>query len=282
MSKFSILILFALLLLNSCRNRGLNNSDTALARVYDAYLYASDLQGLVPADATSADSLAICRSYIDNWIKNQLLLYQAEKNLTDEQKDFSRELEDYRTSLIVYKYESELIAQSLDTVVTDGEIEKYYRSNKDNFKLRNDIVQVVFVKVKSNSPYRKRIETLVKSDRQEDRDSLEFYCIRYAEDYEIADEKWIYLNDLLARVPLKIDNPGNYLKQHKYIRQKVDNDDYFVHFLDFRLSGDNSPLVLERSNIKSIILNMRKKLLIRNMTRELFNRAMQNNDFEYY
>jgi hypothetical protein len=282
LSKFSILILFALLLLNSCRNRGLNNSDTALARVYDAYLYASDLQGLVPADATSADSLAICRSYIDNWIKNQLLLYQAEKNLTDEQKDFSRELEDYRTSLIVYKYESELIAQSLDTVVTDGEIEKYYRSNKDNFKLRNDIVQVVFVKVKSNSPYRKRIETLVKSDRQEDRDSLEFYCIRYAEDYEIADEKWIYLNDLLARVPLKIDNPGNYLKQHKYIRQKVDNDDYFVHFLDFRLSGDNSPLVLERSNIKSIILNMRKKLLIRNMTRELFNRAMQNNDFEYY
>ncbi len=282
MSKFSILILFALLLLNSCRNRGLNNSDTALARVYDAYLYASDLQGLVPADATSADSLAICRSYIDNWIKNQLLLYQAEKNLTDEQKDFSRELEDYRTSLIVYKYESELIAQSLDTVVTDGEIEKYYRSNKDNFKLRNDIVQVVFVKVKSNSPYRKRIETLVKSERQEDRDSLEFYCIRYAEDYEIADEKWIYLNDLLARVPLKIDNPGNYLKQHKYIRQKVDNDDYFVHFLDFRLSGDNSPLVLERSNIKSIILNMRKKLLIRNMTRELFNRAMQNNDFEYY
>jgi len=282
LSKFSILILFALLLLNSCRNRGLNNSDTALARVYDAYLYASDLQGLVPADATSADSLAICRSYIDNWIKNQLLLYQAEKNLTDEQKDFSRELEDYRTSLIVYKYESELIAQSLDTVVTDGEIEKYYRSNKDNFKLRNDIVQVVFVKVKSNSPYRKRIETLVKSERQEDRDSLEFYCIRYAEDYEIADEKWIYLNDLLARVPLKIDNPGNYLKQHKYIRQKVDNDDYFVHFLDFRLSGDNSPLVLERSNIKSIILNMRKKLLIRNMTRELFNRAMQNNDFEYY
>jgi hypothetical protein len=166
--------------------------------------------------------------------------------------------------------------------VSDDEIENYYKRNEANFKLRDDIVQVVFVKVKSNSPYRKRIEDLVKSDRQEDRDSLEFYCIRYAEDYEIADEKWIFMNDLLARVPLKVDDPGKYLKQHKYVRHKVGRDYYFIHFLNFRLSGDNSPLALERDNIRSIILNMRKKMLIRNMTRELFNRAMQNNDFEYY
>lgn len=282
MNKFIVSLLFISFIVTACKNGGFNNSDTALARVYDSYLYASDLKGLVPENATRADSVAICRNYIDNWIKDQLLVYQAEKNLTDEQKDFSRQLEDYRNSLIIYKYESELIRQSLDTTVPDNEIENYYLNNSENFRLHNDIVRVVFARVKKDSPKRKQIEQLVRSDRQEDLDSLEYYCMRYAVDYTIADENWMFLKDLLQRIPLKIDDPGVYLKNHKVVGIRDGNDYCFVHFLDYKLTGDVSPLVLERENIRSLIINMRKKLLIRSMTQEIFDRALQNNDFEYY
>lgn len=282
MNKSIISFLFLLLILGSCKNAGFNNSDTELARVYDSYLYVSDLDGLVPVGAGTSDSLAICRNYIDNWVKNQLLLSQAEKNLIDEQKDFSRQLSDYRNSLVIYKYESELIRQSLDTVISEEEIENYYQVNQQNFRLNNNIVQVVFAQVSSESPKRVRIKSLVKSDLQEDRDSLEFYCLRYAEDYQIVDEGWIIFDELLMRVPIKVVNPETWLNKNKFIELKADDYYYYINFIDFKLGESVSPLALQRNNIKSIIINMRKKMLIRAMKDEIFEQAMKNNDFEYF
>ena len=282
MNRFTFLFLLFIILVSSCRNTGFNNSDTVLARAYDTYLYSSDLDGLVPAGLTVSDSLSICRNYIDNWVKNQLLLYQAEKNLTDEQKDFSHQLEDYRNSLIIYEYESELIRQSNDTLVTDEEIENYYRANQQNFKLNDIIVRVVFARVQGKSPKRERIKDLVNSELQEDRDSLEFYCLRYAEDYEIIDENWAVFDEFLMRVPLEVVNPETYLNNNKFVRLQVEDDYFYVNFLEFRLSESISPLALERNNIKSIIFNMRKRMLISAMKKEIFGKAVENNDFEYY
>jgi hypothetical protein len=270
------------MLVSACKNAGFNNSETELARVHDTYLYASNLEGLVPPGTSVADSLAICRNYIDNWIKNQLILSHAEKNLTDIQKDFKRQLEDYRNSLIIYKYESELIRQSLDTLVSDEEIEEYYLANQQNYKLNNNIVQVVFASVENNSPYRKRIKSLVNSDLQEDRDSLEYYCLRYAEDYEIMDEEWIVFDEFLTRVPITTSKPESYLSKNQLIELQTEDDLYFIHILDFMLSESISPLAMERNNIKSIILNMRKKKLIRAMKQDIQQQAIENNDFEYY
>jgi len=282
LNRFIFLFSFLLILIGSCKNTGFNNSDTALARVYDTYLYTSDLDGLVPSNASTADSLSICRNYIDNWVKNQLLFYQAEKNLTGEQKDFSRQLEDYRNSLVIYKYESELIRQTLDTLVTEDETENYYQANQQNFKLNNNIVRVVFAQVNNDSPKRERIKSLVESELEEDRDSLEFYCLRYAEDYEIVDEDWIIFNEFVMRVPLEVDKPETYLNNNKFVEFQVESDYYYVNFLEYRLSESISPLALERGNIQSIILNMRKKMLISAMKQEIFDNAMESNNFEYY
>ncbi len=282
MNKFTFLFLFLFLLIGSCKNTGFTNSETVLARVYDSYLYASNLEGLVPAGVSAADSLAICRNYVGNWIKNQLILSQAEKNLTDAQKDFTRQLEDYRNSLIIYEYETELIRQSLDTIISDEEIEKYYQANQQHYKLSDNIVQVVFASVDVDSPKSERIKSLVESELQEDRDSLEFYCLRYAEDYDIVDDGWVVFNEFLTRVPITTSNPESYLSKNKFVELKTENECYYIHFLDFMLAESISPLALERNNIKSIILNMRKKKLIRAMKQEIQMQALENNDFEYY
>lgn len=268
--------------IGSCKNAAFNNSETELARVYDSYLYASNLEGLVPAGVSAADSLAICRNYVDNWIRNQLLLSHAEKNLTEAQKDFSRQLEDYRNSLIIYKYETELIRQSLDTVISDEEIEIYYEANQQNYRLNDNIVQVVFASVDVESPKRDRIKSLVMSELQEDRDSLEFYCLRYAEDYDIVDEGWVVFDEFLTRAPIETVNPEAYLSKNKFVELQTEEEFYYIHFLDFMLTESISPLELERNNIKSIILNMRKKKLIRAMKEEIQEQALENNDFEYY
>lgn len=278
----TISALFLVLIIAACDRASFSNSDRVIARAYDEYLYLSDLENLVPPGTSPSDSLAIVQNYVNNWVRNQILLYQADKNLTTEQKDFSRQLEDYRNSLIIYEYESELIRQKLDTTVTKEEIGNYYRKNPGNFRLNENIVRLIYAKVNQSSPHREKISELVFSDKEADRDSLEFYCIRYAEDFGLIDRSWITFDEMLKKIPLEVNNPEVFLNKTRHVNKEVDTTWYYANILDYRLKDNTSPLSVEEQNIKSIILNKRKKQLINKMHEEVYNQAMTDNDFEFY
>ena len=90
-------------------------ADHAIAKAYDKYLLDTDLADIIPKGTSLKDSITIIHNYINNWLKQQVVLKKAEDNLTTDQKDVNRKLEEYRNSLITYVYESELIRQKLDT-----------------------------------------------------------------------------------------------------------------------------------------------------------------------
>ena len=113
----------------SCQNTGNGNDDRVIATIYDKALYQSDLQSIMYEGISANDSIVRAKAFIDNWIRRQLLLHQAENSIDKSELDFSKDIEDYRNSLIIYKYESKLIKQKLDTVITEEEIAKYVLNN---------------------------------------------------------------------------------------------------------------------------------------------------------
>jgi len=282
LKSVNFLFVFLIILTGSCNNALFDKPEKPLARVSDKYLYPSDIEGLIPEGTHGKDSESFTQSYIENWIKNQLLIQKAEENLTREQKDFTKQLEDYRNSLIIYRYESELIRQNLDTSISDKEIENYYFANQKNFELKDNILQVVYVKSDSKSPKNRIIRKLVKSDLEQDRDSLANYCLHNAIDFEIIDDDWITFNELIQRVPVTTYNPDVWLANNKFVQLSKDSYTYYVHILDYRLSDGVSPLDFERENIRSVILNNRKKQLIKTMHKEIYDQALVDNIFEYY
>ena len=128
---FTILIIVLPLFFQQCNYFKSDKKEKPLARVYDEYLYSSDLKSLFPKKTSKADSIAFLNNYINSWVHNRLELKTAEKNLTANQKDFEKQLTEYRNSLIIYTYESELIRQKLSENITDDAITNYY--NKNNF-----------------------------------------------------------------------------------------------------------------------------------------------------
>ena len=126
--RISVVGLILLLLLSSCHSKADKNVEV-IASVYGKNLYKTDLENISFKGITYNDSVLRARSFIDKWINNQLLLRQAENNLDPKQLDFSKRLEEYRNSLVINKYETELIRQNLNTEVTDEQILEYYNSN---------------------------------------------------------------------------------------------------------------------------------------------------------
>ena len=128
-----------------------NDKGTVLARVHDAYLYEADIESLVPPNASPRDSITLVKNFTDNWVKTQLMVHQAKKNLTIQQLDFDKQLEDYKNSLIIYYYETELIRQMLDTITSDEEIEQYYIDHLDDFELKENIAKILYVILDNDS-----------------------------------------------------------------------------------------------------------------------------------
>lgn len=266
-----------LLLFAACSSK--NKNEEALARVNNKYLYISDIQSALPANISEKDSLQMLDEYIDNWIRQQVIITQAEKNLTKDEKDFSRQLEDYKNSLITYRYESKLISQRLDTNVSDEEIAQYYEKNKANFELKDNIVKVLYVKIPRNSPT-SSARMLIRSDQPQDRKKLQDFCHKYAVNYYLDDQNWLLFNDILKEIPINTYNQEEYLKNNRIIEIQDSVFVYLMNIKGFMIKESLSPLSFERKNIRDIIINKRKLTLIENMKNDVYNNALKRGDFE--
>jgi len=275
------ILIFLLIILSSC-SFFKKKSERVLARVQDEYLYESELKGKIPAGTVAKDSLVLVRNFIDNWIRQQLIIEQAKNNLNNEQMDFTAQLENYQNSLIIYAYENELVRQKLDTLVPEDEIQTYYEANQQSFLLKDNIVQIQYVKLPVKSNHAKQIKKLLASDDPDDKNKLAELCDKQAADYFLDDQNWLLFNDLLKEIPIKTYNQEEFLKNHRELEYQDSLYVYMVRFRDFKIKESVSPISMERQRIHDIILNKRKIDLISRMQEDIFTKASKNNGFEIY
>jgi hypothetical protein len=256
--------------------------EAPVARVFDKLLYSPEIKEFIPDGTSSEDSIAMAENYINSWIQSTLLYHQAESNLTDEQKDFAKKLEDYRRSLVIYTYEQKLIEQRLDVEITDEQIEQYYQENKKNFELKDNITKVVYIKVNKNAPNIDKVRKWYKSSNQEDIIALEGYAYQFADNFFFDTETWLLFDDLIKEIPIRTYNQEDFLKNNRFVEIEDSEYYYFVNIIGFKIKNSISPLSFEKDNINKILMNKRKLQLITKMKNDIYNEAIQNNNIEIY
>lgn len=277
--KISILFLF---LFAGCLNSRQNTDDPPVAKVYDEYLYLSELEETVPGGLSPEDSLQVANDHINKWIRNQLLLYQAQQNLSIDDKYLERQIEDYRTSLLIFKYEQSYIEEKLDTFVQDKNIEEYYNQYSSNFILNNNILKGVYVKVPRSAPQTWKARRLYKSEEPDHYKELEEYCFNHAEEFDYFEEEWIPLGEVLPKMPNLYMSPENLLRYRKHVEVKDSTYYYFLKISDYRLEGSVTPLEIVKDDIRSILLNKRKIQLIQELEARIYNDALDRGNFIKY
>ena len=283
MRKLSLAVLLAtMFIVFGCRDYYMKTERITIAECYGKKLYAEDLEGVVPAGMSKIDSLDRVNAFIDSWIRRQLLIHQAENNLPANERNFTKQLEDYRNSLIIYAYESQLIGKYLDTIVSDEEIAAYYENHKQNFQLRYTMVKVAYVAVDSDNKHLKDFKKLMSN-----RDTLMLPQLNALAEHTAATsyfdvDTWMRLDELLERVPLEIYNTESFLKKNRFVSFEKDNLTYMIRFEDYLLEESVSPLEIEQANIKNILLLKRQKELLSKMNEDLYKKAEEENVFEIY
>lgn len=277
-----ILLAFVSLLLSAC-NGSRTDTQVPLAKVFDKYLYLSDVEDIFPTGISPSDSMLILNAYVDQWVRRQLILYTAERNLDDTQKNVAKQLEDYRSSLLIFKYEQEFVAQRMDTVVSTEDIDAFYAENTDNFTLSEIIVKALYLKIPKGSPYLDKIRAVYKSSSDADVKTLEDLAYQVADKYDYFNDEWISFALLQKKLPYAVEGSvENYLRRSSSIEMEDGDYVYLVHIRNVLFAGDTSPLEYERKNIESVLFNRRKQRLINELENRIYNDARNRNQFTIF
>jgi hypothetical protein len=282
MRRFLIVISIVFFVLGSCSGDKNKDMNKPIAKVYDKYLYVSDMEGIFPLKISKDDSITIARNFINNWIKKQLMVRKAEINLSDQSKDIQKEIDDYRSSLLIFRYKQELIRQKIDTVVTDAEIQNYYNEFSGNFILNQSILKATIIIVSKQAPDLPKLKQWFRSDDPDNILKVDEYCYQYASKYHSFNNEWIVFTDLQKDIPLKSDQEEQILKYQKFIETDDSLFNYFVKINQYALKSSVQPLDYAQFKIKSILLNKRKFTFLEEIENDIYNDALDRNEFVIY
>ncbi|MFO7655514.1 MAG: peptidyl-prolyl cis-trans isomerase [Bacteroidales bacterium] len=275
-------IVLAVMAASGCKHSKNTPAESPVVRVFDKYLYPGDLDNVIPDNISKSDSTILANDYIDKWVRKQLLLRRAELNLTEDEKNVDEQLENYRSSLLIFKYEQSLIKQKLDTIIDISEIKNYYNDYPANFLLNENLVKALFIKVPKTAPNIWELRLWYRSENEEYLKNLEAYTFKYAEKYEYYNDDWVNFAEIEKDLPHRIDNPQNLLKYRKNYEVKDSSHYYFLNLKDYRLVGSVAPLSYVMEDIRTIIMNKRKIQLINRLESNIYNDALNKDYFTIY
>lgn len=254
-------------------------ADPPVAEAYGRTLYWSDLRQVVPVDAAPADSAALARSFVDNWLREQVLLASAERNLPEVRMDVEARIDDYRNSLIIFAYEQAVVEQKLDTVVTEAQLQQHYEGNRKDFALREDILRARWFKVAQHDPRQLRqVERWFTKAGADDLHELELWLAGQGIPINDPGPAWSTREQFAVQVPPTADMPSSALPPGRRMVLPDSTGAYFVEVLELRTAGAEPPLTLVAEDIRSIVLNQRKVKLIAQMRDDLYRQALANGD----
>ncbi len=125
-------IIAAALLLSSCDYFMPKQShDKLLAQVGNQELRVSDVQEIFPAGISRGDSIELLKNYIHNWARKCVMAAKAEKYLDNNRKDITHEVNDYKMSLLAYRYEMQYVERELNTSVSEQELKDYHKQTAE-------------------------------------------------------------------------------------------------------------------------------------------------------
>jgi hypothetical protein len=250
------------------------SSNRLLATVYNKSLYLSDMEGMFPENATQQDSQQVVNAYSDRWIREQLVMYEAERNVP---KDLNIDdlLKKYRESLILSSYEEQLTKLNLDTTITEGELKSFYEANKEQYQLETPIARCYFLKIPKTTPQLDSLQKWWNSPKSGDnKRKLQMYALRYAKSYILEDSTWHRaeaLERLLPQGTLTADN----IDSGKELTLKDGDFQYYIRILSVINRKEIAPLSFIKEQASKFIIHQRKIQLLEKKKQELFDFEMK-------
>jgi hypothetical protein len=273
----------AILLCVSCNFFKETDDRIPVARVGDAYLYQEDIENIVADGTTPEDSILLINNFITRWATQELLVDGAKRNLPETQQDeFNKLVTQYKNDLFTKAYLEALVNKYIDTTITTSEAQSIYDTNRETFKLNEELVKLRYISLPLNAINKDEVERRFQRYNKDDRAYFDGVALQF-KSYSFNDSIWVKLSQAAEKIPVvNAENKSELLKKSNFIQLKDSLNLYLMQINDVLQQNDYAPLEYVKPTIDQIIINKRKLELIKQLEKDITKDAIKNNQFEIY
>jgi len=275
-------ILIAITTLSACRPAKTLNEDVVLVQVHGNMLNRSEVEKIIPKSISSSDSLLIAENFIQKWIKDILLLEVAQRYLGKEKSDINRLVEDYRSSLLRYRYQEYLIRSRLTAEIREDEKMAYYNENTIKFLLDKNLIKGLFLKIPAEAPGLSDVKKWYRSQDADAIENIEKYSIQNASVYDYFYDHWVDFDEILDKMPIHISNKSHYLQTNPAVELSDSAFCYFLNISEYLLSGNIAPYEYADAQIQELMINNRKMDFLKTFEAELYQDAIRKGEVIFF
>ena len=262
-------------LLCSCKGAQPTDDADVLVKVKDRTLGRSEIKQLIPRGLSSADSLLLAESLEKKWVKDALVYDVALRNLEGEDKaEVDKLVEEYRHSLIRYRYQEQLIRERLSSEFQESDKLSYYEENQKKFVLDKALVKGLFLKIPVDAPGLSDVKGWYRSTSEASLEKIEKYSVQNASIYDYFYDKWVDFDQVMDNIPVHVSNANDFLKANKLVEDS-DSKEYLP-------VGGVAPYDYASAQIVEMLTNLRKVEFLKKFEEELYNDAVRSGDVEFY
>jgi hypothetical protein len=258
------------------------DKDVVVAEIDNRKLFLSDIAAIFPSGINAKDSLELLKNYINTWARKYLMAAKAEMYLDKEQKNVERELEDYRLSLLSYRYENQYVEQKIDTAILQEELEAFYEQQADIFPLAAPYVQAIYIKVRKDASGTATIRRHARAAKDDNLRKLDSLCTKVAALCDFFSDQWLDMDFLARETVFTADQCAQSLKENGYLEQTDEKHLYILSFRAVKKEGDAAPLAQVRDNITHLIIGKRKRDLVKKLENSVYNEALDYKRLKIY
>ena len=276
-----IFIAFVSLLCSCGGTQSVEHTDV-LVRVKEKNLEREEIETQIPHGVSSADSLLLAESLVKRWVKDALIYDVALRNLEGkERKAVDKLVEEYRHSLIRYRYQEQLIKERLSSELQESDKMKYYEENKNKFILDKALIKGLFLKIPVDAPGIADVKKWYKSTSEASLENIEKYCLQNATIYDYFYDKWVDFDQVMGNIPIRLTNEDAFLKANKHIEVSDSLYCYLLNIKEFLPKGDVAPFEYASPQIIEMMINLRKVDFLKEFEEELYNDAVRSGDVKF-
>jgi hypothetical protein len=251
-----------------------------LAQVFDYKLYYDDIKDLLQQYTDPQDSVQQVRSLTDHWVRDRLILVEAEKHFPKE-ANMTQLLEDYRQSLLRHFFEQQVIEQRLDTVITEKDLEDYYDANKEQHRLEAGIWRGYYFKIKRPQNRADKIISWWYGFPQKHMEEVTDYMNKHAKTNWSDTLQWHELNAVIQLFP-EGTLYESAIRSNRSIARSDQEYYYLLYPLEVYYKQDIAPLSRIREQAARYIIHQRELELLERIKKEIYDRDIQNERVKIY
>jgi len=272
------------LFFSACSSKGeakVEKDKDPIVSVFEKTLYKSDIDNAVPEGLNESDSTQSAEAYIKMWINDELIYEKAKQNVSDKER-IDEMVEKYRQSLTVFTYLEQLLKVELSKKISDKDLKDFYDQHPENFKLEENLIKGLFLKVPKSSAEISNLRQWYKSNTSAAKENIEKASIQNTVIYNYFYDRWLSLDDIVSNIPVPINNSSEFVRVNKNFEAQDSSFVYLLHIEEYIQAGSTAPYEYVKASIKDILMNKNRESFLKQFEEDLYKDAISGENIKYY